>query len=312
MSDLNNLVDMGFTKEKAELALKKSGNLTSAIDWLDKNADKSVSDLQAEDAAADAATDKENDNPALEAGEVARSMVCNDCGKKFRGMSQAQFHAEKSGHDDFSESAEELAPLTEEQKAAKLAEMRAALAAKRAGQAEEDKIAQRRNEEIRKKHTRESDDVKEELRKAEQIKEAKAKRQEKLDDAAAKQRIKDKIAADKAARKQKADEEKAMRANPDAYNPGAPVAAAAAAAPAKVSANHSEARLRLQTASGNVMKTFPAETTLFEVAHAIAEENGVQATSFIQNFPKKVWEGTDFGMTLKEAGLVPSAALIVK
>jgi hypothetical protein len=154
--------------------------------------------------------------------------------------------------------------------------------------------------------------VKEELRKAEQIKEAKAKRQEKLDDAAAKQRIKDKIAADKLARKQKADEEKAMRANPDAYNPGAPVAAAAVAAPAKVSANHAEARLRLQTASGNVMKTFAAETTLFEVAHAITEENGVQAASFTQNFPKKVWESTDFGMTLKEAGLVPSAALIVK
>jgi hypothetical protein len=313
MSDLNNLVDMGFDKEKATLALKKSGNLTSAIDWLDKNAEKSLSDLQAEDAAADAADDKANDNPALEAGEVARSMVCNDCGKKFRGMSQAQFHAEKSGHDDFAESAEELAPLTEEEKVAKLQAMRAALAEKRAGQAEEDKIAQRRNEEIRKKHTRESDDVKEELRKQEQIKEAKAKRQEKLDDAAAKQRIKDKIAADKLARKQKADEEKAMRANPDAYNPGAPTgAAAAAAAPAKVSANHAEARLRLQTASGNVMKTFPAETTLFEVAHAITEENGVQATSFTQNFPKKVWEGTDFGMTLKEAGLAPSAALIVK
>ena len=313
MSDLSNLVDMGFDKEKAELALKKSGNLTSAIDWLDKNADKSLSDLQAEDAAADAADDKANDNPALEAGEVARSMVCNDCGKKFRGMSQAQFHAEKSGHDDFAESAEELAPLTEEEKVAKLAAMRAKLAEKRAGQAEEDKIAQRRNEEIRKKHTRESDDVKEELRKQEQIKEAKAKRQEKLDDAAAKQRIKDKIAADKLARKQKADEEKAMRANPDAYNPGAATApAAAAAASAKVSVNHAEARLRLQTSSGNVMKTFPAETTLFEVAHAITEENGVQATSFTQNFPKKSWESTDFGMTLKEAGLVPSAALIVK
>ena len=312
-TDLSNLVDMGFDKEKAELALKKSGNLTSAIDWLDKNANKSLSDLQAEDAAADAADDKANDNPALEAGEVARSMVCNDCGKKFRGMSQAQFHAEKSGHDDFAESAEELAPLTEEEKVAKLAAMRAKLAEKRAGQAEEDKIAQRRNEEIRKKHTRESDDVKEELRKQEQIKEAKAKRQEKLDDAAAKQRIKDKIAADKLARKQKADEEKAMRANPDAYNPGAATApAAAAAAPAKVSVNHAEARLRLQTSSGNVMKTFPAETTLFEVAHAITEENGVQATSFTQNFPKKSWESTDFGMTLKEAGLVPSAALIVK
>lgn len=301
MSDLSNLVDMGFDKEKAELALKKSGNLTAAIDWLDKNADKSIDDLKA---------DGEDDNPALEAGEQARSMVCNDCGKKFRGMSQAQFHAEKSGHDDFAESAEELAPLTEEEKAARLQELREKLALKRAGQAEEDKKAQLRNEQIRKKHTRENDDAKEELRRKEQIKEQKQKKQEKLDDAAAKKRIKDQIEADKRARKAKADEEKAMRANPDAYNPGA--AAPAAAAAPKVTANHSEARLRLQTASGNVMKTFPAETTLFEVAHALAEESGVQASSFTQNFPKKVWDQGDFGMTLKEAGLAPSAALIVK
>jgi hypothetical protein len=305
MSDLSNLIDMGFDKEKSELALKKSGNLTSAIDWLDKNADKSVEDLKAE------AADNDNDNPALEAGEQARSMVCNDCGKKFRGMSQAQFHAEKSGHDDFAESAEELAPLTEAEKAARLQELREKLAAKRAGQADEDKIAQRRNEEIRKKHTRENDDVKEELRKKEQIKEQKAKKQEKLDEAAAKKRIKDQIEADKRARKAKADEEKAMRANPDAYNPGAAAVPAAAAAPAKTT-NHAEARLRLQTEAGNVMKTFPAETTLFEVAHALKEESGVQASSFTQNFPKKVWDHDDFGMTLKEAGLAPSAALIVK
>jgi DNA repair exonuclease SbcCD ATPase subunit len=304
-TDLSNLVDMGFDQEKAALALKKSGNLTAAIDWLDKNADKSIADLNATE-------DAEADNPALEAGEQARSMVCNDCGKKFRGMSQAQFHAEKSGHDDFAESAEELAPLTEEEKAARLQELREKLAAKRAGQADEDKKAQLRNEQIRKKHTRENDDVKEELRKKEQLKEQKQKKQEKLDDAAAKKRIKDQIEADKRARKAKADEEKAMRANPDAYNPGAAAVPAAASAAPKVTANHSEARLRLQTASGNVMKTFPAETTLFEVAHALAEESGVQASSFTQNFPKKVWDQGDFGMTLKEAGLAPSAALIVK
>jgi hypothetical protein len=37
----------------------------------------------------------------------------------------------------------------------------------------------------------------------------------------------------------------------------------------------------------------------------------VQVNTFTQNFPKKKWERTDFGMTLKEAGMVPSAALIV-
>ncbi|EMC97636.1 hypothetical protein BAUCODRAFT_33360 [Baudoinia panamericana UAMH 10762] len=307
-TDLDQLVDMGFDRQKSEIALKKGGNLPSAIDWLDKNADKSLEDIQEEAAAAagDAA------DPAAQ----AMSMVCNDCGRKLRNMAAAQFHAEKTGHDDFSESTEELAPLTEEEKKQKLEELRVKLAEKRARQAEEDKENTKRNEAIKKKHTRESEDAKEELRRKEQIKEAQKKRQEKADDVAAKKAIQAKIAADKEARKRKADEEKAMRANPAAFNPGAPTeqtstpATAAAAAP-KVSANHAEARLRLQTASRNVMKTFPAETTLFEVAHALAENGGTEATSFTQNFPKKVWDQSDFGLTLKEAGLVPSAALIV-
>lgn len=305
--DLDSLVDMGFDKEKSEIALKKGGNLTGAIDWLDKNADKSIEDLKAE---------QEEEASMPEADPQAKSMVCNDCGKKFRGMSQAQFHAEKSGHDDFSESAEEIAPLTEEEKAARLMELREKLAAKRAGQSAEDKLAQKRNDEIKKKHTRETDDAKEELQRKEQIKEAQAKKKEKADDIAAKKRIKDKIEADKAARRQKQEEEKAMRENPAAYNPGAPAAsagggAALAAQPTKT-ANHSEARLRLQTPSGNVVKTFPAETTLFEVAHAVQEENGTEVSSFSLTFPRKTFERGDFGMTLKEAGCAPSAVLVVK
>ena len=307
-SDLDQLVDMGFDREKSEIALKKGGNLTGAIDWLDKNADKSIEDLKEE----------QQDAGMPEADAQAKSMICNECGKRFRGMAQAQFHAEKSGHADFAESAEELAPLTEEEKKAKLEELKEKLAAKRAGQAEEDKAAAKRNEEIKRKHTKETEDAKEDLARKEQIKEAQRKKQEKADDIAAKKKTKDKIEADKAERRRKAEEEKAMRANPAAYNPGAPTAASgggatlAAAQQPKTSVNHSEARLRLQTPNGNVMKNFPAETTLFEVAHALAEESGFQATSFLQNFPKKVYDQSDFGMTLKEAGLVPSAALTVR
>ncbi|KAK4496260.1 hypothetical protein PRZ48_012240 [Zasmidium cellare] len=313
MGDLDTLVDMGFDREKAQMGLKKGGNLTGAIDWLDKNADKTVEQLK-EEAAEDG--EEEGGAPTLEVGEQARSMVCNECGKKFRGMKAAQFHAEKSGHVDFGESTEEIAPLTEEEKAAKLAEMRAKLAEKRAGQAAEDKLAQKRNDEIKKKHTKESDDAKEELQRKEQIKEAQKKKQEKADDIAAKKRIRDKIEADKLARKRKAEEEKAMRQNPDAYNPGAPSGGAApgglAAAAAPKTVNHSEARLRLQTPNGNFMKTLPAETTLFEVSEAITQENGTQVSSFTSNFPRKTFKREDFGMTLKEAGLVPSAALTVQ
>jgi UBX domain-containing protein 1/4 len=307
-SDLDQLVDMGFDREKSQIALNRGGNLTGAIDWLDKNADKSVEDINEEAAAA--AGDAEN--PSAQ----AMSMVCNDCGRKLRNMAAAQFHAEKTGHDDFSESTEVIAPLTEEEKKQKLEELREKLAAKRAGQAEVDKAERKRNDEIKKKHTRETEDAKEELQRKEQIKEAQKKRQEKADDLAAKKRIKEKIEADKAARRQKAEEEKAMRANPAAFNPGAPSAgggsALAGAQAPKSGANHAEARLRLQTPSGNVMKTFPAETTLFEVAHALTEENGTQANSFTMTMPKKQFETTDFGMTLKEAGLTPSAVLIVR
>lgn len=41
-------------------------------------------------------TDASVEPPALKEGEVAKSMKCNDCGKKFRSMAQAEFHAEKT------------------------------------------------------------------------------------------------------------------------------------------------------------------------------------------------------------------------
>lgn len=310
--DLDSLVDMGFDREKAQMALKQSGNLTSAIDWLDKNSDKDISQLRDEDAA-----DTEANGPALQAGETAKSMVCNECQKKFRSMAQAQFHAEKSGHTDFAESTEELAPLTEEEKKARLAELKAKLAEKRGKESEQDKADRKRNEEIRKKSTKEQSDAKEELQRKEQMKEAAKKRQEKNADIAAKKRIQAKIAADKEDRRKKAEQEKAQRANPGLADPQtanavAAATPAAAAAPARPTANHSEARLRLQTAGGNVMKIFPADTTLFEVAHSLAQESSIEVSSFTQNFPKKVFDTSDFGQTLKEAGLVPSAALIVK
>ena len=81
----------------------------------------------------------------------------------------------------------------------------------------------------------------------------------------------------------------------------------------KPASAYTETRLRLQTATaGNILKSFPVETTLFEVAAALSEESGVQAAQFVLNFPKKVYDEVDFGASLKELGLVPSASLIVR
>jgi hypothetical protein len=164
------------------------------------------------------------------------------------------------------------------------------------------------------KATKETQDAKEELARKEQIKEAVKKRQEKAEDLEAKKRIRLKIEADKAERKRKAEEAKAAREGraPEAAPTAPPPVEASSSAP-KPAAAHTEARLRLQMAGGNVMKTFPADTTLFEVAQQLESENGTVVNSFTMNFPRKTFEkGLDFGQTLKEAGLVPSAVLIVK
>ncbi|KEF51692.1 uncharacterized protein A1O9_12327 [Exophiala aquamarina CBS 119918] len=297
-SDLDQLLMMGFDKARSELALAKSGGCKSLL----SNSQRSKAEDQAQTAA-----------KAAEAEAQAKSLVCNECGKKFRGTAQAEFHASKSGHTDFAESVEEIAPLTEEEKQAKLAELRDKLAAKRQVQTDQDKVDQKRNEQINRKKTKETEDMKEQLKVKEQIKEAEKKRAEKQADIEAKKRIQAKIAADKEERRLKAEREKAERAGvaPPAVPP-ATVAAAPAASASKPASEYKETRLRLQTEGGNIVKTFPVETTLFEVAAAVGDETGRDVESFTQNFPRKVFNQEFFGETLKDLKLVPSASLIVK
>ena len=274
-----------------------------ALTWLESNQDKSIEDIRAlvQNTPASSGTESA-------AQQAAKSFICNDCGKKLRGMAEVQFHGEKSGHDDFAESTEEIAPLTEEEKASKLAELRERLAAKRSTQSEEDKAIHKRNEEIRRKSTKETQDIKEDLQKKEQIKDAEKKRKEKEDDIRAKEAIRRKIQEDKDSRKAKAEAEKAAREGRIADVPTATPPTPAAPKPA---AAYTETRLRLQTPLGNIMKAFPVDTTLFEVAQYVVAEKGLQPTAFTQTFPKKVYDQVEFGATLKELGLVPSASLIV-
>lgn len=117
------------------------GPVQGALEWLEVNQDKSLEEIKAA-----AAEQESEEGPALQPGEVPRSLVCNECGKKFRSQAQAEFHASKSEHVDFAESTEEIAPLTEEQKKQKLEDLREKLAAKRAVQGEQEKADKKRNE----------------------------------------------------------------------------------------------------------------------------------------------------------------------
>ncbi|KAK3996688.1 ubiquitin-related domain-containing protein [Cladorrhinum sp. PSN332] len=307
--DLQQLLDMGFEKGYAELAVKKTGNLSQAIDWLEANGSKPLGELQA--AAAVDEEDEEEKAINIAAGEqLAKSLVCKECNKKFRTHDAATYHATKTEHTDFEESTEELAPLTEEEKKARLEELREKARLKKETQSQQEKEEAKRNEQIRLKANKDTQQVKEELARKEQIKEAAKKRQEKADDIEAKRRIKAKIEADKAERKRKEEEAKALREGRAPPAPAAPVASTPLSALSGSSSSAANARLRIQTKNGNIIKTYPSETTLMEVAQAVSEETGQQVTSFQTTFPRKTFNGVDFGQTLAEAGLAPSAVII--
>jgi hypothetical protein len=247
-------------------------------------------------------------------------------------------------HTNFEESTEVIKPLTEEEKKAKLSELRERwcalalssaslltsfrLAAKRDAQATVDRQEAKKNEAIRRKKTQDSERMKEELRKKEQLREVDRRKREKIEDVHARERVKQQIKEQQEARKIQAERDKAAREGkvfeekPQPQKPAEP----------KVIASHSESRLQLRLPGGRppLVKTFPAETTLFEVASAVETEKGKYWTavlldtfradvvpgfspaSFTITFPRKVFQkGIDFGQTLKEAGMVPSCALLV-
>lgn len=307
-SDLDQLIEMGFDKERAQLAVSKSGGIQGALEWLEQNQDKSLDEIKASNDA------QEEEGPPLQPGEEARSLVCNECGKKFRSQAQAEFHASKSEHVDFSESTEELKPLTEEEKKAKLEELRLKLAEKRAGLTEQEKADKKRNEEIRRKSNKENQDAKEELERKQRMKEAAKKKQEKQDEIEAKRRVKAKIEADKEERRLRSEREKAERAGKPLPAQPAPAPAPTSSGPvaSKPASAYTETRLRFQTPKGSVMKTLPVTTTLFEVAAALNQEDGIEVQSFLQTYPRKVFDSEYFGESLKDLGLIPSASLVIQ
>jgi hypothetical protein len=68
-----------------------------ALQWLEDNQDKPLEEIKAP---TKAVSTEEDDDPTalppdLKEGEVARSLVCNDCGKRLRSHAQAEFHAGK-------------------------------------------------------------------------------------------------------------------------------------------------------------------------------------------------------------------------
>ncbi|KAF9525941.1 ubiquitin-related domain-containing protein [Crepidotus variabilis] len=334
--DKDTLLSMGFDPARVEWALKATGNrgLQPAMDHILAHESEIVPDLggvSEQSGSRSAAMDVDEDDEDAEAlrGLVkgagtgvddveAKSIKCSECGKIFKNTALANFHAEKSGHDQFEESTEEIKPLTEEEKQQKLLELREKMAAKRATKSVEEAKEHKANEALRRKAGKDMHKIKEELQQKELIKEAEAKRREKKEEAKARAAVKAQIEADKKARAEKTAREKAIRdgqlveATPAAGTSQTPAAMAAAATAGK---DFKETRLQIRLSTGGqpLTTTLPSEATLREVAEFVAGQSlsfNVDSVSFAQHFPRKTFTQADLSKSLRDLGLTPSAVLI--
>ncbi|KAJ4474886.1 ubiquitin-related domain-containing protein [Lentinula aciculospora] len=334
--DKDTLLAMGFDSARVEWALKATGNrgLQPAMDHILENESKSVPSVEStsESSAPAPSGDMDIDEDAedvealrslggVAANEVeAKSIKCSECGKIFKNTALANFHAEKSGHDQFEESTEEVKPLTEEEKKERLAELRAKMAEKRSRKAVEEAAEHKANELLRRKAGKDLHKVKEELQAKEAIKEAQQKKRDKIEEAKARAAVKAQIEADKKARAEKSAREKALREGRPIEDAGASTLPSAAAGSGPSTSgvagkDFKDTRLQIRMSTGGQPYTIslPSDTPLSAVAEFLASQTltvSVDVVTFAQHFPRKTFSQSDFTKSLRELGLTPSAVLI--
>ncbi|KAK5980325.1 UBX domain-containing protein 1 SAPK substrate protein 1 [Trichostrongylus colubriformis] len=306
---VDQLVDMGFERARAEYAYAQTGNgaLEQVMDWLISHEGEEIPSAPPAEGTAPATTDDKPKEEEL-TESTPGSYKCNDCNKLFRDENGMMFHAAKSGHENFSESTEVIASLTPEQRAQKAAELRDRIRAARAIKEE-----QARKEEIEKERRRREEgkrmlETREKQKEMELRAIAEERRRAKQEEAAARQRVLDQIKLDREARKAKAS-------GLPPPEPSAPVSAPATAAHSKPTpkTDYKEAMIQVRLPSGQaVRQSFGASEPLSAVRLwlEINHSDGMPF-SLLMPFPRKLITEEDYDKPLKELGLVPSANFVM-
>jgi len=119
--DVTSLTEsMGFSLIRAQKGLLNgNGTVEGAVEWLlDHQEDDDI--------------DTPIERVPKKSGAVAISYKCVATGKIFANMADLELHANRTGHSDFEETTESKKPLSLEEKAAKILEIKSLLKAKRA------------------------------------------------------------------------------------------------------------------------------------------------------------------------------------
>lgn len=319
-SELNMLLEMGFPPQRAEKALHVSGNqIETAMEWLLAHSDDPEVDApidtvnmsnEEETASGDTSTEKSTDNKD-ENPEQPKSVQCDECGKKFRTDAEIEFHAVKSGHKSFSESTEEIKPLTEKEKQEQIKKLEEKIRQRRLEKEEQDRKTAIEKEKLRRKTGQEIALARQKLEEEQQRREAELRRQEKLEAKLARQRILEEIERDKLARK----EMFGMTGNTvpviSTVNNSNTVTTTTTTISQR---QYDQCKLQIRLTNGQTLnQTFGSNEELAAVRLFVQlnRTDGNSPFSLMTNFPKRIFSDEDMSKPLSALGLVPTAVLIV-
>ncbi|XP_066247737.1 UBX domain-containing protein 1 [Euwallacea similis] len=324
---IGTLIDMGFPQRKVELAVQKTGsqNVQIVMDWmlsheaeldsLVPSEGENVPSIQ-ENSATSSTTGSPSLDPAIVTAEssglessapapVSKSIKCDDCGKLFKTNDEVEFHASKTGHDNYSESTEEKKPLTEEEKKEQLAKIEAKLKQRRMERELREKEEARLREKNRIKSGKDMLEAKKKHEELEMKKIVEQRRREKEDERKARQRVMEQIEADKLARKAKFG---------GAQEQSVPEKLPPASVEKKPPTNYSEVKLQIRLIDGRTLvQNFGAKEPLSAVRLYVDmnRTDGEGPFKLMTSFPRKIFTSEDYDKPLDTLGLAPAATLIV-
>ncbi|KAG5674533.1 hypothetical protein PVAND_004495 [Polypedilum vanderplanki] len=321
MSGIEQLVEMGFPRDRAEKALScNNNNVEQAMEWLLVHSEDDMSNVNPpnEPKPLEIKNDESSNEPAANATtsesdqaipQEAKSIKCEDCGKLFKTTIEIEFHAAKSGHSNFSESTEEKKPLTEEEKKAQLAQLEERIKAKRLEREEREKQEALEKERLRIKSGKDMSEARRKLEEEEMKKIVEQRKREKQEEKIARERVKAQIEADKAARRAKAAGQPPSISEPVQV----PVQTPQVTPPPK---DYKETKIQIRLPNGSTLvETFDKREQLSAVRLFIQLKQGDEPGTFpfgmMTNFPRKVFTEEDYEKSLDELKLVPSAVIIV-
>lgn len=297
------LIEMGFSKEKAEKGLSMTGHkgVEAAMEWIFNHPELDCGTSDAGSSSQNSNTvDSEKAENAIIA-QVSKSLKCDECEKLFKTQLEVEFHASKSGHSKFSESTEEKKPLTDEEKQEQLKKIEEKLRERRKEREEKEKAEALLKEKVRIKSGKELVEAKKKMEELEMKKIIEQRKREKEEDRLARQRVKDLIEADRKARRGiSADSDQAKLVNEPKTDPIlSPVA----------SKEYTHTKIQIRLTNGAALtETFSVKEQLAAVRLYI-EMNRTDCEgpfTLMTNFPKKMFTEEEYDKTLEELKLIPT------